>query len=75
MKRAQFKEFANDQPACQVEDRAASDSLNGTDMQEYESSAGVYERRWRQKIKYDRRDLWIAVTVYLLVASVAFVVI
>jgi hypothetical protein len=48
--------------------------FNVTEMQDYESSADVYERRWRRKNKPDRRDWWIAGAVYLLLASVAFVV-
>ena len=74
MKRDQLREPSSDQPPSQVEGEAANDNLNDTDMQDYESSADVYERRWRQKIKHDRRDWWIAAAAYLLLASVAFVV-
>jgi len=73
MKRDQRRKFAAHQPGWQVENNAADDSHNDTDLQEYESSADIYERRWRQKIRYDRRDWWIAAVVYLLLASVAFV--
>lgn len=74
MKRNQFREPASDHPASLVAGEAAKNRLNDTDMQDYESSADVYERRWRQKFKHDRRDWWIAVAAYLLLASVAFVV-
>jgi hypothetical protein len=75
MKRNQFRESASDQPARQVEDEAANSRRNDTDMQDYESSADVYERRWRQRVKHDGRDWWIAVAAYLLLAGVAFVVV
>jgi len=73
MKRDQFREFANNQSPSQVDYDSAIDGLNDIDLQDYESSGQVYERRWKQKIEYNRRDCWIAVAVYLLVASVAFV--
>ena len=74
MKRDQFRESASNRPASQAESEAVNDRLNVTDMQDYESSADVYERRWRRKNKPDRRDWWIAGAVYLLLAGVAFVV-
>ena len=74
MKRDQFRKTATDHPASHIEDEAASDSRNDNDMAVYESSAEIYERRWRQKKNYDRRDWWIAVAVYTLLASVAFVI-
>ena len=49
MKRDQLIESMNDQTAKQLEDEAANDNLNETGLQEYESSAGVYERRWRHR--------------------------
>jgi uncharacterized membrane protein len=73
MKRDQFRESANNQSASQVENSAETDSLDDTDLQEYESSAGFYERRWRHRVKYDHRDWWIVAAVYVLLASVAFV--
>jgi hypothetical protein len=74
MKCNQLRESPNQQPASWVENDAASGSLGETDMQVYESSAEVYQRRWKQKAQFDRRDCWIAVAVYLLVASFALVV-
>ncbi len=73
MQRDQPRKIAAHQPGRQVENNAAHDRYNDTDLQEYESSANIYERRWQQKIKCDRRDWWIAAVVYLLLASVAFV--
>lgn len=73
MERDQFRESAKNRLASEVEGEAVNDSLNDTDMRAYEASADFYERRWRHRIKYDRRDWWIVVAVYLLLASVAFV--
>jgi len=74
MKCNQLRVSANEQPASRVANVAANDSLNETDMQVYEASAEIYERRWKHKFQFDRRDCWIAVAVYLLVASFAFIV-
>ena len=74
MKRDQFREPASDQAASLVAGGAAKNRRTDTDMQVYEYSGEVYERRWRRKFKHDRRDWWIAVAAYLLLASVAFVV-
>jgi len=74
MKRDESRESAKNQSANHVEDETTSDNLQDTDVKSYESSAEFYERRWRQKNKYDPRDWWIAVAVYMLLASVAFVI-
>ena len=74
MKRNELRKSAKDQPARPVAAETMSDNLDDTDLKTYESSAEFYERRWQQKIKYDQRDWWIAVAVYTLLASVAFVV-
>ena len=77
MKRDQLKESVNDQTASQLEDEASNDNLNETDLQEYESSAGVYERRWRHRIRIRDEFLpetwWIVIALYLILISVAFV--
>ena len=38
-----------------------------------EVSADYYERRWRNRIKSHQGDRWIAIGLYLLLISVAFV--
>lgn len=74
MKRDEFRDSATNQQTRHLEDETASDRPDDSDMQVYESSAEVYERRWRHRRTYDRRDWWIAVAVYTLLASVAFVI-
>ncbi len=77
MKRDQFRESANDQPAPLFEDAAANDDFNETDLQEYEPSAGVYERRWRHRVRIHEEFLpetwWIVIALYMILISVAFV--
>ena len=77
MKRNLFRESANDQPAPQFEDDAANDNFNEADLQQYASSAGVYERRWRQKIRIHEEFVpeswWIVIALYMIFVSVAFV--
>ena len=77
MKRDQLRESMNVQTASQFEDEAANDNLNETDFQECESSAGVYERRWRHRVRIRDEFLpetwWIVIALYLISISVAFV--
>jgi hypothetical protein len=77
MKRDQLRESMNVQTASQFEDGAANDNLNETGLQEYESSAGVYERRWRHRVRIRDEFLpetwWIVIALYLILISVAFV--
>ena len=77
MKRDQLRESMNVQTASQFEGEAANDNLNETGLQEYESSADVYERRWRHRIRirdgFPQETLWIVIALYLILISVAFV--
>ncbi len=77
MKRDQLRESMNVQTASQFEDEAANDNLNETGLQEYESSAGVYERRRRLRIRirdeFRKETLWIVIALYLILVCVAFV--
>jgi len=77
MKRDQLRESMNDQTASQLEDEAANDNLNETGLQECEPSAGVYERRWRLRVRmrdeFLPETLWIVIALYLILISVAFV--
>lgn len=73
MKCDQLRESANDQPASQVDYEVANDSLDETDWHALEVSADYYERRWRNRIKSHQGDRWIAIGLYLLLISVAFV--
>jgi len=78
MKRNQLTESANDQPASQVDDEAANDDLNESELQEYQSSAGVYERRSRHRTRVSEEFMqetwWIIVALYLILISVGLVV-
>ncbi len=73
MKRNQLRKSAIDQPASQVEDEAANDDLNESDLHEYESSAGVYERRSRQRARVSEEFMqetwWIIAALYLILIS------
>ena len=74
MKRNELTDSVNDQSISQVDDEAASDNFNETDLQEFEASSDYYERRSRIRIKLHLGDWWIAVGLYLILISVAFVV-
>jgi hypothetical protein len=76
MKHDQLRKSANDQPASQFGGEAANDSLNETDLQEYESSAGIYERRsslrtWAHE-EFLRETGGIVIALYLILIGVAF---
>ncbi len=73
MKRDELTDSVNDQPVSQVDDEAANDNFNETDLQEFEASSDYYERRSRNRIKLRQGDWWIAVGVYLILIGVAFV--
>ncbi len=76
MKHDQLRKSANDQAASQNEGEAANDSRNEADLQEHDSSAGLYERRSRLRTRIheeflpETRGLFIAL--YLILISVAF---
>lgn len=38
------------------------------------ASADIYERRWKNEIKGSKGDWWIAIGLYLVLTSIAFVV-
>jgi len=78
MKRNQLRKSANDQPASQVEDEAANDDLNEAELQEYDSSAGVYERRSKHRTRvreeFMQETWYIIAALYLILISVGLVV-
>lgn len=55
-----------------VEDKAANDDHFETDLER--DSAVYYERRRKMWAKFDQKDWWIAVGVYLTFSNIAFVV-
>ena len=72
MKRNEFRRTGNDQLTSQTENELANDKLDEIALQK--ASANYYEQRWRNRIKDRQGDWWIAIGLYLIFASVAFVV-
>ena len=56
----------------QVESQAGKTTADETDL--HKASADYYERSWRIRRRLRRDDWWIAVAVYSLLVSIAFVV-
>ena len=73
MKRDSFRRTVNDQQISPVEDESADD--NQYDEALGKASADYYERSWKSRIKDRQQDFWIAVGLYLVLCSVAFVVV
>ena len=72
MKRKKSKPIGNDSPANLVASGANNDELADCALQK--ASADYYERRWRDKIKEHRSDFWIVLGLYLVLSSVAVVI-
>ncbi len=72
MKRKKSRRTGNDQLTSQVEGDVGGDSLAEIALQQ--ASANYYERRWRDRVKDHESDIWIAIGLYLILSSVAFVV-
>ncbi len=64
MKRNKFKPTPEDQIS---DDKLYDDALDKV-------SADYYERRAKYRIKFQAQEMWIAVALYLVLSSVAFVV-
>jgi hypothetical protein len=62
-----------DQLISRPDDEFSDDNSYDRTMQE--KSAAYYERTWKQRKKDQKGDFWIAVGLYLITCSVAFVVI
>jgi hypothetical protein len=73
MKNKRFKPAANDQSYRQSDEaaEAANDKLGDATVQK--ASADFYERRTQMWSNFKRGDIWIAIGVYLILASTAFV--
>ena len=63
MKRNKFRRTSEDQVS---DDKRYGDAL-------VKASADYYERSWRNRIKVQQLDIWIAVGLYLILTGVAFV--
>ena len=72
MKHEKLRRTGNEQLTSQVEDEIANDDLYDTDLER--DSADFYEWRWKMWTKFNQEDWWIAVAVYLVLSSVAFVI-
>ncbi len=72
MKRNKFRRISKDQQISPAEDQIADDELKDDAI--YKATANYYERSWKSRIKDRWPDIWIAVGLYLILSSVAFVV-
>ena len=72
MKRKKSRRTGNDQLTSQVDGDVDGDSLAEIALQQ--ASADYYEQRWRNRFKDHKGDFWIAIGLYLILSSVAFVV-
>lgn len=72
MKRKKSKPIGNDSPANLVASEAGKDELANAALQK--ASADYYERRWKNRIKEHRSDFWIVLGLYLIISSVAVVI-
>ena len=63
MKRDEFRQSSEDQ----ISDGELFDDALG------KASADYYDRSWKNRLKIQKPDIWIAVGLYLVLSSVAFV--
>ena len=73
MRQIQCKRSVSDQRPSQVADDA--DRADSEEAALHKASADWYERRWRARIKNQQTNLWVVGGVYLILASMAYVVI
>ena len=71
MKRKKSRRTGNDQLTSQVEGDVDGELYDDAISK---ASADYYERSWTSRIKDRQQDFWIAVGLYLVLSSVAFVV-
>jgi hypothetical protein len=71
MKRNKFRQTSKDQQISQAEDQIADGELYDDAIST--STVDYYERSWNSRIKDRQLDIWIAVGLYLILSSVAFV--
>ncbi len=72
MKRVEFRQTGPDLLSSQVDIDVQSDNAKELALQK--ASAEYYERRQKLWADFDRGDWWIAIGLYLIISSVAFVV-
>jgi hypothetical protein len=71
MKRNKFGRTSKDQQISQAEDQIADDELYDDAINK--TTADYYERSWKGRVKDRQLDIWIAVGLYVILSSVAFV--
>jgi hypothetical protein len=71
MKSITFRRTSEDQRTSQADDQISDAELYDDAIAK--ASADYYERSRKNKIKFQRLDIWIAVGLYLVSTSVAFV--
>jgi len=72
MRRKRFRKTSKDQQVSQAQQQVSDDELY--DDACAKASADYYVRSSKNRIKVRQLDIWIAVGLYLVVSSVAFVV-
>ena len=72
MKRNKFKRTPENQQDSPIEDQISDGELHDDALSKI--SADYYERIAKNRIKIEAQDAWIAVGLYLVLSSVAFVV-
>lgn len=72
MKRNKFRRTVHDPQISRVEDGITDGELHDDTLSI--ASADYYERSWKSRIKEQQSNVWIALGLYLILSSVAFVV-
>jgi len=72
MKSDTFRQTSEDQRTCQADDQVSDDELYDDAIDK--ATADYYERSRRNKIKFQRLDIWIAVGLYLVSSSIALAI-
>ena len=72
MKRNKFRRTANDPQLSQAEEEIADGKRYDDALSK--ASADYYERSWKSRIREQQSNIWIALGLYLVLSSVAFVV-
>jgi hypothetical protein len=72
MKPNTFRRTVNEPQISRVEDEITDGELYDDALSK--ASADYYERSWKSRIREQQSNIWIAVGLYLILSSVAFVV-
>jgi hypothetical protein len=72
MKRNKFRRTSNDPRLSELEGEIVDAERHNDTLTK--ASADYYERSWKNRIREQQSNIWIAVGLYLILSSVAFVV-